>query len=82
MNGSKSALGMPANARRTGKPSPSYACGAFVIIFTERGCAPGATKTLGKVKVSAVTAGIAASSGLVECSTNLSLRAYGRFRKT
>src|ERR1700722_2558109 len=36
-NGSRSAISMPAKARRTGKPSPSRPRGAGVIDFTRRG---------------------------------------------
>ena len=61
MNGSRSALGMPANARRTGKPSPSKPCGAVVMLFTVRARNPGATDTRGKIVISlTVTAGISA----------------------
>src|SRR5687768_1190817 len=36
MNGSSSVMGTPANARRTGKPSPSYPLGAVVSRRTGR----------------------------------------------
>ena len=40
MNGSSCARSMPANARRTGKPSPSKPCGAVVTCHTGRGWSP------------------------------------------
>lgn len=60
MNGSKAVCGTPANPRRTGNPSPSNADGAVVTDRTGR-CVPVAglgTGTRGKVRVSAVMAGM------------------------
>src|SRR5262249_54199528 len=61
MNGSRSARLTPANARRTGKPSPSRPAGAVVMLRTGRMRASGPTS--GKdgtvVRSSTVTAGIA-----------------------
>ena len=70
MNGSRSRRSTPANARRTGKPSPSKPDGAVVTERTRRRTVPGAgTGTRGRVVVSStVTAGMPAS--LVEVSTN------------
>lgn len=51
-------MSTPANARRTGKPSPSNPCGAVVTLLTLRARAVGSTMTLGKIVMSAtVTAG-------------------------
>ena len=59
MNGSSSAISIPANVRRTGKPSPSYPCGAVVMLLTVRARAPITSFTRGKTVISAtVTAGI------------------------
>ena len=70
MNGSRSRRSTPANARRTGKPSPSKPDGAVVTERTRRRTVPGAgTGTRGRVVVSStVTAGMPAS--LVEVSTS------------
>lgn len=58
MNGSNSVISTPANARRTGKPSPSNPCGAVVTLLTLRARAVGSAMTLGKIVMSAtVTAG-------------------------
>lgn len=58
MNGSSFAISTPANARRTGNPSPSKPCGAVVTLLTLRALAFGSTITLGKIVMSAtVTAG-------------------------
>ena len=57
MNGSRSAVDTPANARRTGKPSPSKPLGAVVIERTERERFVNAALIRGSVSVSAVTAG-------------------------
>src|SRR5580704_17900793 len=63
MNGSSSASGTPAKARRTGKPSPSKPAGASVTVFTGRidersagGVMRGSTRLSGTV-----TAGMAIS---------------------
>src|SRR5215218_10595279 len=59
MNGSRSARSTPANARRTGNPSPSKPCGAVVTDRTVRSRAPGdGADRWGNVVGSAVTAGI------------------------
>ena len=59
MNGSRSATSTPANARRTGKPSPSNPFGAVVTERTGRGLtAVVGTVREGTVAVSAVTAGM------------------------
>src|SRR6266705_5186950 len=54
----------PANARRTGKPSPSSPLGAVLTPSTGRSTAAGAgSGSRGRVSVSAVTAGIDGSCG-------------------
>ena len=58
MKGSSSAKSTPANALRTGKPSPSKPCGAVVTLLTPRALADGSAITLGNIVMSAtVTAG-------------------------
>ena len=61
MNGSRISRLTPANARRTGNPSPSCPLGAVVTERTERECAPIGAVIRGRVKVSAVTAGMSHS---------------------
>src|SRR3954470_24117499 len=70
MNGSRSRRSTPANARRTGNPSPSKPDGAVVTERTRRRTVPGAgSGTRGRVVVSStVTAGIA---DLLELSVQL-----------
>ena len=64
MNGSSSAKSTPANARRTGKPSPSKPCGAVVMLLTVRARDPGASITRGRIVISlTVTAGISTTEG-------------------
>ena len=59
MNGSSSARLTPANARRTGKPSPSVPRGAVVTDRTGRAIeATSGVAMLGTVSGSAVTAGM------------------------
>src|SRR5882762_244501 len=60
MNGSKARMLTPANARRTGKPSPSKALGAVVTDTTGRSSAVGRTSgTRGSVSgLATVTAGM------------------------
>src|SRR5579875_2640662 len=60
MNGSRSRTETPANARTTGKPSPSYPRGPVVTCLTGRSVSPSvAAATRGRVRVSAVMAGMA-----------------------
>src|SRR6478609_9133525 len=66
MNGSRSLRLMPANARRTGNPSPSKPRGAVVTETTGRGTVVvgSGRSTLGRARTfSTVTAGIGSSSG-------------------
>src|SRR5512144_1081442 len=78
MNGSRSARSTPAKARRTGKPSPSKPLGAVVTDFTGRSTASAAvTVILGRVRVSAVTAGIWVLS-IIACVCKCSQRNFGR----
>ena len=59
-NGSRVVRSTPANARRTGKPSPSRPLGAVVTETTRRSAASGpGPGTRGRAIVSLVTAGIA-----------------------
>ena len=81
MNGSSSARSTPANARRTGKPSPSKPCGAVVMLFTLRARAPGSSLTRGNTVMSlTVTAGIGLSlvqsPRVIELSTTCNLSAF------
>src|SRR5207247_2333133 len=63
MNGSSASSGTPAKARRTGKPSPSNPEGAADTLATGRSTAPAAGPgRRGRVRVSAVTAGMAPHS--------------------
>src|SRR5688500_11354777 len=63
MNGSSSDIGTPANARRTGKPSPSNPLGAVMMRLTLRKAAPagailgrrGRTRTSSTVTAGMVT---------------------------
>src|SRR3954453_22079376 len=67
MNGSRSVRSTPANARRTGNPSPSVPDGAVVIDRTGRArvsSALGATKR-GSESVSAVMAGMRTSEDII-----------------
>src|SRR5919199_4939383 len=75
MNGSRSASDTPANARRTGKPSPSKPRGAVVIDRTGRSrVRVGSSEVMrGRVSVFAVTAGIA--KGVTGRPAGLFLRA-------
>src|SRR4051812_3502276 len=77
MNGSRSRRSTPANARRTGKPSPSTPDGAVVTERTRRRTVPGAGRgTRGRTVVSStVTAGMPASR--VESSTSTDCSAAG-----
>ena len=82
MNGSSSAKSTPANARRTGKPSPSKPCGAVVMLFTLRARAPGSSLTRGNTVMSpTVTAGIQGSfvqnAIVIELSTTCNLEIKG-----
>src|ERR1022692_1913181 len=66
MNGSSARMSTPAKARRTGKPSPSYADGAVVRASTGRSAATARSGswTRGSTRVSlTVTAGMMSSSG-------------------
>src|SRR5690606_7724576 len=70
-NGSRSARDTPAKARRTGKPSPSSPLGAVVTCRTGR-CstvAGSGAGMRGRVRVSAVIAGMGSPFRLVELST-------------
>ena len=72
-------MSTPANARRTGKPSPSKPCGAVVMLFTVRAREPGAAVTRGRIVISlTVTAGISTpyfnKPRIVELSTTCNLR--------
>ena len=58
MNGSRISRLTPAKARRTGKPSPSWPLGAVVTEMTGRECPPVGAEIRGRVKVSAVIAGM------------------------
>src|SRR5437764_8535360 len=63
MKGSSASTGTPAKARRTGKPSPSKPDGAAVTPATGGSTAPAAgSGRRGRVRVSAVTAGMASRS--------------------
>src|SRR3954451_10934268 len=63
MKGSSRRRSTPANARRTGKPSPSNPVGAVVTLTTgrSRSTAGSVVGVRGNVRVSAVTAGMASS---------------------
>ena len=64
MNGSSARRSTPAKARRTGKPSPSYADGAVVTVRTGRSAvaAGSGSGTRGRTRVSlTVTAGMVSS---------------------
>src|SRR5258708_6716968 len=59
MNGSRSFRWTPANARRTGKPSPSKPDGAVVILTTGRSPSDAGSVTRGRTRrLSTVTAGM------------------------
>src|SRR5689334_23457145 len=71
MNGSRSRRSTPANARRTGKPSPSCPDGAVVTDRTVRStaCGPGGEIRGSVVTSATVMAGIAAPPFFVDHST-------------
>src|SRR5215207_5294756 len=80
-NGSRAARWTPANARRTGNPSPSNPVGAVVTERTGRPAAVGSTAEIrGRATVSALMAGMNAPWG-VEPHPFLSARmlAYATF---
>ncbi len=64
MNGSRTSIGTPAKARCTGNPSPSNPVGAVVTDVTDRAVDSAIGVRRGRVRVSAVTAGMGSSSGV------------------
>src|SRR5438270_13837221 len=78
MNGSSSSIDTPANARRTGKPSPSNPRGAVVTELTGRTTVRLGSRAVmrGSASVLAVTAGI--SKGVTIGRDGLFLRAVAQ----